>query len=487
MRLRVQRHPIEVPEKDPFQNDRLERKEPANALTQVIGSIDGPCVLALDAGWGNGKTTFVRMWSQHLRDQGFVVATFNAWTTDYCGDPFVALSTELTESIPFDPEEALGLKLNVLRDAAGDVIRRLAVDAVRRATADIVDLNCVLESSKNQNSGNQKRLTEYRESKDSLLQFRESLQDVAQSLAESNSNRPLVIMIDELDRCRPRYAVEFLEISKHIFNVNGIIFVISVNRKQLEHSVRALYGSDFDATGYLRRFFDLDFRLPDANRDALLDQMLLEIDMPNALRKSTDTVQSGDGFPLENMVRAMFSSGKLSVRDTEQYLRRLGLVIASFGDAERKFVVPATVAVVLRSIDRDIYYKFARGHISDSNVVESIFEMPEMFAVNKYRGDVESDYTKGLVLFEAGLIAATYEMAQKEFQAPYSGLLHKYRREVGSDELDNVPMEKRTTYAGQVLRYSERYRNKYWGFLRSIDRIELISTGFGLDPAKKDS
>ena len=65
----------------------------------MLRSVDGPCVLAVDAPWGAGKTTFLRMLSHHLRNQEFPVIEFNAWETDFAGDPFVALSEELTAGL----------------------------------------------------------------------------------------------------------------------------------------------------------------------------------------------------------------------------------------------------------------------------------------------------------------------------------------------------------------------------------------------------
>ena len=75
-----------------------------------------------------------------------------------------------------------------------------------------------------------------------------------------------MVMINELDRCRPSYAVELLEVAKHLFSADRIVFVLAVNCDQLAHSVTALYGNDFDAEGYLRRFFDVDFQLPEPDR-----------------------------------------------------------------------------------------------------------------------------------------------------------------------------------------------------------------------------
>ena len=86
--------------------------------------------------------------------------------------------------------------------------------------------------------------------------------------------KPLVIMIDELDRCRPSYAIELLEVAKHLFAVDNVVFVLAVNRAELVHSVKALYGSGFDAEGYLRRFFDLDFQLPEPDRKRFVSDLL---------------------------------------------------------------------------------------------------------------------------------------------------------------------------------------------------------------------
>ena len=111
-----------------------------------------------------------------------------------------------------------------------------------------------------------KNSTGYEEARAAVKEFKEALQDVTQGSSGSRGYRPVVVIIDELDRCRPSYAVELLEAAKHLFSVDGILFVLGVNRSQLAHSVTALYGGGFDANGYLRRFVDLEFRLPEPGR-----------------------------------------------------------------------------------------------------------------------------------------------------------------------------------------------------------------------------
>ena len=237
MRIRIQPREIEVPEDDPFKNDLLGRKEPVEVPTHLVGSLEGPCVLAVDAVWGAGKTTFLKIWAQYLHNQGFPVVRFNAWETDFSGDPFVALSTELTEGLQEYTNESMMKKVD---DSVKEVLRRAAPGAIRLATADILDINPLLEKE----FGNalasyaKEGLSAYQEAKKSVKKFRDTLQDMADAVSRSKGSRPLIVMIDELDRCRPSYAVELLEVAKHLFAVDHIVFVLAVNRSELAHSIK---------------------------------------------------------------------------------------------------------------------------------------------------------------------------------------------------------------------------------------------------------
>lgn len=120
----------------------------------------------------------------------------------------------------------------------------------------------------------EEKLFRHSEAPTSVEIFPQVFQDMAASLSEMNENRPLMVMIDELDRCRPSYAVELLEVAKHLFSVDLIVFVLAVNCDQFAHLVKALYGNEFDAEGYLRRFFDVDFKLPGPERQAFIAAQL---------------------------------------------------------------------------------------------------------------------------------------------------------------------------------------------------------------------
>ena len=268
MGIRVRPVEIEIPKADPFKNDLLNRKEPAEILTRLIDGIEGPCVLAIDAAWGAGKTTFLKMWAQHLRSEQFTVVEFNAWETDHAGDPFVAIVAELTEGLREFADESLTEKIRDTAEAAKQVALRAIPGTIRILTAGVLDVQPLIEkeAGKLLASYAEGRLKNYTEAKDSIEVFRNKLQEMAKSLAASKSHL-LIVMVDELDCCRPSYAVELIEVAKHLFAVDHTVFVLAINRDQLAHSIKALYGNDFDANGYLRRFFDVDFHLPDPDRN----------------------------------------------------------------------------------------------------------------------------------------------------------------------------------------------------------------------------
>ncbi|MDG1351806.1 MAG: P-loop NTPase fold protein [Sulfitobacter sp.] len=75
-------------------------------------------------------------------------------------------------------------------------------------------------------------------------------------------HRKLVIVVDELDRCRPDYALSLLELIKHFFDVPHVHFVLGVNMRELENSVKARYGGGINAGLYLQKFVTLTMGLP---------------------------------------------------------------------------------------------------------------------------------------------------------------------------------------------------------------------------------
>lgn len=94
---------IEIPHNDPFKNDLLDRKQYAESLMRLVESAEENLVISIDAQWGKGKTTFIKMWQALLESNKIKTIYFDSFTHDYFQDPFISVVGEISEkykSIP---------------------------------------------------------------------------------------------------------------------------------------------------------------------------------------------------------------------------------------------------------------------------------------------------------------------------------------------------------------------------------------------------
>ena len=373
MAIRIQPQELEIPTGNPFEHDLLGRGESIKALTAMIGSIEGPCVMAVDAGWGMGKTTFLRIWAQHLRNERFPVVEFNAWETDFAQDPFIALASEIAAGLQNlgTPSGRLGGQR--LRSVAATVARAAPGATARIVASAVPAIGARLAQELEPKPPSLRRMAieNYAETKAALQLFRSSLAEVAKTSAKDNDGRPLVVLVDELDRCRPTYAVELLEAAKHLFNVDRIVFVLCLDRTQLASSVKALYGESFKADGYLWRFFDIDYRLPALDRAKFVDTSLASTGVTDWVRTHQ---RRGDADPefLPRLLRHFLSSSDYSLRSVLQAVHRLGAVLAAMPTSNDGNVFVLTILLLLRTIDPSLYQRTIAGEASDIELTERL-------------------------------------------------------------------------------------------------------------------
>lgn len=252
-----------------FDDDLLDRKRLAINLTNIIKFKSDLRVLAIDSSWGTGKTTFINMWKYMLDNDAefsnlFETMYFNAWENDYISEPLSSLLVELETQIKSKDAKIKSLfekgvdKLKPYAKLGGQILLK----HLTKGVLDKIELKDNIEDSLMELSDKigEMSFAEISISKQTREILKEDLQ-----LFQHSINKKVIIFIDELDRCKPTFAVELLETIKHIFNLDNYIFVISLDKEQLSHSIKTLYGQDMDSDGYLRRFFDLEYNLPNNN------------------------------------------------------------------------------------------------------------------------------------------------------------------------------------------------------------------------------
>lgn len=322
---------FEIDSNQPFKDDKLGRKEYAEILTGIVEAMVGGAVIALNGSWGTGKTTFLRMWKSYLENQKFKVVYYNAWEDDICDEPLMSMlrgMKELQEGEMLDNLFRIGAKVFVgalsgALVAATGIFGKIAEGAVEGGMNQLE--NSVYESLKEDDD--RMKL---------MRSFKESLSDYMTTVCDKG--KPLVFMVDELDRCNPSFAVKVLERIKHLFDVPGIVFVLAIDKKQLACSVKGFYGSnEIDAEEYLRRFIDYDYYLPEPNAeqfcDYLYDYFGLDDFLKNEWRIGFDysgqkkAKAQKDKDNLLYMAKTLVKQKHLSLRQTERIFStaRIGL------------------------------------------------------------------------------------------------------------------------------------------------------------------
>ena len=258
-----------------FDTDKLDRKQLAKKLTGYLERLNDGAVLAIDAPWGEGKTWFGRNWNKYLNDDGFKTIYIDSFEQDYIDDPFVLLASELLEMIKENgtASENKNFKKTATQIAKStlSISTKIGLNLATRVLLGNVDLNEELEKSIEEvgtysadsiSKIIENRFDNYKEEKESSSQFKNVVKKYA-----SKQEKPIVIFIDELDRCKPTFAVSLIERIKHYFDVPNIVFVLLLNKKQLENAVQGVYGPKTDASKYLDKFVNFYFRLPKQDKE----------------------------------------------------------------------------------------------------------------------------------------------------------------------------------------------------------------------------
>ncbi|TON99529.1 KAP family P-loop NTPase fold protein, partial [Vibrio parahaemolyticus] len=247
--------------------DSLERAKYAQFMHNylVSASKDGGYVLNLNARWGTGKTYFLKRWQHSIKDRHPVVY-IDAWKQDYSDDPMLAvISSIISEFSQILPEgnqivEKLGAKALRFVKAVGPVVLK---QVIKKYTG--VDFEEANESSEDETAGDASEssaifdgsigeavanelINDHNEKLASITYLKQEIKSLVDAVIAHNRalksefQGPAFVFIDELDRCRPSYAVEMLEVIKHFFELDNVVFVVATDTEQLQHAVKAVYG-----------------------------------------------------------------------------------------------------------------------------------------------------------------------------------------------------------------------------------------------------
>ena len=415
---------IEVVEDAPYRNDALSRKESGEALTQFVLSANDSVVVCIDAPWGQGKTTFLRMWEQDLKNNDIPTIYFNAWESDFSDDALVCLIGEISASIKELSKNGNESKareyLGKTKDIGIALLKRSVPVAAKVATAGALDLDKVTEQALAglAESIAKEQLEKYETSKKSIKLFREAISDLASSITDPDNPKPLIFIIDELDRCRPNYAIEILEKAKHFFNVDNIVFVLGADKKQLGSSIKAIYGEGLNVNGYLRRFMDFDYVLPPPDKGVFVKVLFRKYSFNDYFSKKNTRGLQYEKDQSIKMFSELFELYGLTLREQEHCCSLLSLSIRTTPEDNNLFPFFLCFLIVIKVKDTDLYKELITGKID-------AFELLDRFRV--VAGAAE------FLLEPHGAVLEAYIVTCKSYSHIHSKITNKYEEVKNSD------------------------------------------------------
>ncbi|MBM4163944.1 MAG: hypothetical protein FJ222_05830 [Lentisphaerae bacterium] len=341
--------------------DKLDRKQSIDILTRLVKSEPGPLVLSIDSAWGTGKTTFIDMWEHELTKvpDPYPVIHINTWETDYTDQPFASLIVSIRKYVAdFDRDETNLVEKGCEKFSrtACNLLHNLPSIAVSVASGGAVSLKQAFGGPDTCDE-----IERYEAFAKAIDTFKLELTDFVACVSTAHGGKPVLLMVDELDRCRPTYAIAFLEVIKHLFSVPRLIFVLAINKDELAKSMKAIYGESSDTVGYLRRFFDVDFRLPDQSVNSFCDHLLAQYHISEKLSTADD--KYGSLGHLQLVLRFLANDTHLDLRSIDNLVRRFSIILSISPNIQP---VSAFIALLLfvKRFRPDVYASLRNEHSS---------------------------------------------------------------------------------------------------------------------------
>jgi hypothetical protein len=340
-------------------------------------------VLNLNAEWGAGKTYFLKLWSQDLAVD-YPILYIHAWQQDYSDDPFLTVIAAIIEQL--GKQASFTIKIP---NKAASIFKAVAPAIAQGLTKkisgiDLAELNTLLFSEEDEESEDKNSV------KQNSSEFSPAIKALAQNLIKDHEAKnksievikakladwvnkfekqegkslPIFIFIDELDRCRPSYAVEMLETIKHIFDVKGIVFVVATDTDQLQHTIKSIYGEGFDAKIYLGRFFNSRYSL---KRPVLKDFLSVHSDTTKfesayleskdiELLPRTETPETA----LAN-ISVVLDAFNIQPRTAIQITERITAIIANLPSGKKVDVLVLAILFCIYEKDHPLYEEIISG------------------------------------------------------------------------------------------------------------------------------
>ena len=421
-----------------WKEDKLDRVRVADHLNSVINNIEQPFLIAINAIYGSGKTFFMKNWHRQMQEEARNVVFFNAWSSELTDDPIVALVAEMKTQIPKLASEEMQEKIYKLLDTASPYIARKIPDN-GHGTEDGLSIA-------------RKKLKKHENIMEAMQAFRHALMSVVRELGANETNagrQKVVILVDELDRCRPDYAIEVLECLRHLFYVPGVVIVLAVDKKQLRNTIAGIYGGEASGEGYLRKFIDWELSFPEPPYKLFAQHLYVQSGVKGSgiFQEGRDAYK-GEEHLIEGF--AFFADMlNLTLRQQVHCFTEINLIAKQLqkdGKSDKVFGFLLAAMVASKMAYNDRLSKYVFGYLPITELLREL-EEPGMETIRKYLRVTWLDFKMRLHAWfttaeEAEIMRAELAEVEKEIKEMIDS------RVMNSREL---PLKNRQHYLNGVL------------------------------------
>jgi KAP family P-loop domain len=385
-----------------WHGDLLDHKAEAELLVGFIESVTAQpqlrqdaraFTIAVDAGYGEGKTYFLKRMAAQL-SLNHPVAYIDAWRDDLADEPLTALAATLKRALEplFELRPEIKSKFDVVLEKTGRVAKvagkgllkrglslLITKEAVEAAGAAMEGATEAVQDAVNDSlkEGGQElvdraasalinvapgdlmnlRISEFEDGQRAIDDLKASLDALVKALNRHDTHPPIVVVIDELDRCRPTYAIKLLEEVKHLFDVPGLVFVFGTHSGQLSKSVSGAYGEGFDGRAYLARFFHRQYRLKPPELEGFVHHMIEQFGIIQE-HLEFPQVRSGDVSTTSGKIAFHLSCYDLSARDAISVMEDLYTCWVMAG--KQALIMPLLLPLVISTLKGEM-----RGELAE--------------------------------------------------------------------------------------------------------------------------
>jgi hypothetical protein len=396
--------------------DEFNRAKVADRVIRLLTSDIDISPMVIDGDWGTGKTEFCHKLIYKFRSEhdSYQILYVDAFQADHANDPLMTILAGVASLIPEGEKKEGFFKhaIPVARYGVKTVLKAGIGHLLRENADDIADgLEDQLQEAANK--AIDASVAAVLKDHEKATQNLKALQT---TLAELANESPIVIFIDELDRCRPDFAVHMLEVIKHTFDVENVKFVLVTNTRQLRAAINHSYGSTVDAQRYLDKFLKFSIKLPTEvnGRSGYTERRLLASVEHFVNLVSSSTVLSGTeldntGWATFGFASQLIRENSLSLREVETFTRHLEIYQSLSQMLDEKVIwgyqLLSIVGTLIFSLRNDIYDQ-VQGNITNAEDIAKLFGIERLPDYQEFQSCGEHVIGIGVMLAQRSAIKA---------------------------------------------------------------------------------